>query len=681
MNYSVGPHSLAASGQPGRHQAARPRKLILKCGLSPGDIVMLTAAVRDLHRCYPKQFLTGVQTLCPDLWENNPYLAGLPTTDPDVEMIDCHYPLINQCETAPYHCLEGFVAYLNERLGLRMTLSAFKGDIHLSAQEKVWYSQVHELTGEDTPFWIVNSGGKYDVTVKWWSAERFQRVIDHFRKRILFVQVGHKGHHHPKLRGVIDLRGQTTLRQLVRLVYHADGILSPITCLIHLAAAVEWKRNPGQLRPCVVIAGGREPAHWEQYPGHQFIHTIGALRCCATGGCWRDRATPLGDGDPRDNPARLCLDVRHGLPRCLDMIRADDVIHRIESYHEGGTLSYLAPEQWHPAQQGIRRTRQNPFDRLPLTPADARIKCERFIRSIPDYPGGFGGRGIVICGGGSRYFTNAWVTIHLLRQFGCQLPIQLWYLGEREMDARMIRLVAELDVQCVDALAQRKDFPCRLLGGWELKCFAVLHSSYEQVLLLDADNMPVANPEYLFDEPAYRQSGAVFWPDRCRFEVAQQIWDLLGIKRPDHPEFESGQILVHKKNCWKALCLSMWLNENSDFFYHYIHGDKETFHLAFCKLNQPFTLVPTAPEILPGTMCQHDLEGRRLFQHRSTDKWSLFANNPRVEGFWFEEDCRRYLRALQQSWNGSIGDSQPALEKLECGKTGQQDVGHEERFL
>ena len=41
-------------------------------------------------------------------------------------------------------------------------------------------------------------------------------------------------------------------------------------------AAGRWGR-----RPCVVVAGGREPAHWEAYPDHQFIHNNGALRCCA----------------------------------------------------------------------------------------------------------------------------------------------------------------------------------------------------------------------------------------------------------------------------------------------------------------------------------------------------------------------------------------------------------------
>src|SRR5688572_30171283 len=110
------------------------KKLILRNSLAAGDIVMLTAAVRDLHRCYPGKFLTDVRTSCIDLWENNPNLTPLSEDDPDAEIIDCAYPLINKSNTVPYHCLHGFIAFLNERLGLSITPTAFHGDIHLSAQ-------------------------------------------------------------------------------------------------------------------------------------------------------------------------------------------------------------------------------------------------------------------------------------------------------------------------------------------------------------------------------------------------------------------------------------------------------------------------------------------------------------------------------------------------------------------
>ena len=148
------------------------KKLILKNSLSPGDIVMLTAAVRDLHACYPDQFLTDVRTSCDHLWENNPHITPLDEKDPDVAVLDCEYPLIHQSNQAPYHFIHGFIEFLNAQLGLNIKPTLFKGDIHVSDLEKSWMSQVHELTGEDTAFWIVVAGGKRDYTIKWWDFAR-----------------------------------------------------------------------------------------------------------------------------------------------------------------------------------------------------------------------------------------------------------------------------------------------------------------------------------------------------------------------------------------------------------------------------------------------------------------------------------------------------------------------------
>jgi len=632
----------------------QPRKLILRSPLSPGDIVMLTAAVRDLHACYPGRFLTDVRTRCPALWDHNPHLTPLREEDPDVTVIDCHYPLINDSHHRPVHCLNGFIDFLNQQLDLRIQLSACRGDIHLSPQEKAWYSQVHEVTGQDTPFWIIAAGGKYDVTIKWWSPARYQRVVDHFRDRILFVQVGQQGHHHPRLRGVVDLRGQTSLREMVRLVHHARGVLCPVTCLMHLAAAVETRDQPGTFRPCVVVAGGREPVHWEAYPGHKFLHTIGALNCCATSACWKDRTLPLGDGDHRDDPSHLCVDVRRGLPGCMDMITPRDVIHAIETYHQGGRLRYLEAGQRAPARQGIHRTRRNPFDNLPLTESNARLACERFLRNIPPPPRTFYGRGVVICAGGVRYFTNAWVCIRRLRQLGCTLPIQVWHLGPLEMSPTMSRLLRTLDATTVDALEVRRRFPVRRLGGWELKAYSLLHARFREVLFLDADNVPVRDPSCLFEDPDYRRTGALFWPDRGGPEGSPRVWKMLGLANPAPQEFESGQMVLDKARCWDPLRLALWFNEHSDFFYRLVHGDKETFHIAFRKLQQPFGYIATPVQPLRGTMCQHDGRGRRLFQHRGGDKWTYFGVQLPVPGFLHEAACREALRELRSLWPGRI---------------------------
>ena len=220
----------------------------------------------------------------------------------------------------------------------------------------------------------------------------------------------------------------------------------------------------------------------------------------------------------------------------------------------------------------------------------------------------------------------------------------------------MTKLIQPLGVECKDALRLRKVVPARCLIGWALKSYAMLHSSFREVLFLDADNVPVSNPEYLFETPQFRQTGAIFWPDRKEGTTKDPriIWWTCGLRPPREPEFESGQIVLDKERTWRALRLAGWFNENCDFYYQYFHGDKETFHLAFRKLKQPYSLIPKSPWPLTGTLCQHDFRGRRVFQHRGGDKWRFDASNPRVKGFKFEQECHRYLRDLRRRWDGVI---------------------------
>ncbi len=328
------------------------RRLILRSFQSPGDVLMLTAAVRDLHAAAPGQFQTDVRTSASALWENNPHLTPLREGEPGVEVLDMHYPLIHQSNQRPYHFLHGYAQYLEERLGLRVPVTAFGGDTYLSEGEK---SAPPPSAGLGLPerFWIVVAGGKYDFTAKWWAPASFQEVVDHFAGRITFVQCGEEGHWHPRLRGVVDMVGKTSLRDFVRLTYHADGVLCPVTFAMHLAAAVPTRPGRPRLRACVVVAGGREPAHWEAYPGHQFLSTNGALPCCAEGGCWRSRCQLVGDGDDKDRhnvcerPVQVGPELR--IARCMDLIAPRDVVRRIETYHEGGALSYNDPLALAPA--------------------------------------------------------------------------------------------------------------------------------------------------------------------------------------------------------------------------------------------------------------------------------------------------------------------------------------------
>jgi hypothetical protein len=359
------------------------RKFILRNFQSPGDVLMLTAAVRDMHLTYPGQFLTDVRTPCPALWENNPYVTPLEDSDPDVRQIDCHYPLIHRSNTLPYHFVHGFRLFLNEELGLRIRPHAFRGDIHVRDEERHWLSQVDEITGRaNTRFWIIVSGGKTDFTAKWWDPQRYQAVVDHFHGRLLFAQVGEAapGHIHPPLDRVINLVGKTDPRQLIRLVYHSDGVVCPVTFMMHAAAAVPTRPGRAMNRACVVVAGGREPPQWEAYPHHQYLHVNGALPCCDNGGCWKSRTVPSGDGDAKDES--LCefpVRLRPGttVPKCLDMIGERDVIRAVERY-----LEFDAQRRAAGADAPATQPAGPAHNDLEDPPADATWRSPH---SVPDY--------------------------------------------------------------------------------------------------------------------------------------------------------------------------------------------------------------------------------------------------------------------------------------------------------
>lgn len=291
-----------------------------------------------------------------------------------------------------------------------------------------------------------------------------------------------------------------------------------------------------------------------------------------------------------------------------------------------------------------------------------RALAERLTVHQP-YPGGHSGRGIVTCAGGVKYFPSGWVLVRRLRDLGCQLPIEWWYLGRDEMAPLMIRLIESYGVRCVNAYeVARRDAAPRLCG-WSLKAFATAHSAFEEVLFLDADNVPLRDPNFLFDEQLYRETGVLLWPDRWRscamgnrFKTLRDaVYMHLGLSPLDEPETESGQLMVHKKRAWRAVDLALSLNLHGDFWYQFFYGDKDILRLCLRRLGQPFTVVPS-PCTWPNDriIYQRGPDGLVLFQHRCGYKWAFRQLNVTPPGFVDQALCQRYLDELETLWDGIV---------------------------
>lgn len=320
-----------------------PRNVVIKCKLCPGDILMLTAAVRDLKLAMGNKMEIAVDSSAPTLWDNNPYIVRGVLKGGTAKVINAKYTsAIKGSNQRPHHFVSGYRQNLEEQLGIRIPAKGTTGCVFLTKEEIQWGAWLESQIGSPRPYWVIQAGGKSDVTNKWWPQEYWQEVVYRMKERIDIIQVGQRRgvgrlvHMQYELRGVTDLVNKTNHRQLMQLLYHSMGATCGVTYLMHLSAALSPLPATGLLkRPCVVIAGGREPAHWEMYQHHTFLHNCGMYDCNRQGGCWKARTVQLPDNNKKRNGS-LCAkpvqmnDDMHA--RCLVDITPDMVVDAMERY-------------------------------------------------------------------------------------------------------------------------------------------------------------------------------------------------------------------------------------------------------------------------------------------------------------------------------------------------------------
>ncbi|MEZ6089746.1 MAG: hypothetical protein R3C05_17305 [Pirellulaceae bacterium] len=285
----------------------------------------------------------------------------------------------------------------------------------------------------------------------------------------------------------------------------------------------------------------------------------------------------------------------------------------------------------------------------PNVVAGFQLGVEKTLGGVPDFPTPQSPRGIAIVGGG-KYLVSVYVSVRVLRHVGCDLPIEVWHF-DGENDPQIEAAIRAYGVTFRNATTLLKTHPFRFIQehwwrGWQLKSYALLHSSFENVLLLDADNYPTRDPEYLFDWPDYREHGAVIWPDQVKSPTIMHdaVRHLFEIDPPTDRMAESGQLLMNRRRCWRQLVLAGFYNQAADLTYRYIWGDKDTFPFAFHRTNARYARMWPECQIVPDCLLQYDFNGRVIFQHRVGDKFrlegSVFASTPQIS------DENRYNASL-----------------------------------
>ncbi|MBE3048411.1 hypothetical protein IMZ48_39085, partial [Candidatus Bathyarchaeota archaeon] len=221
-------------------------------------------------------------------------------------------------------------------------------------------------------------------------------------------------------------------------------------------------------------------------------------------------------------------------------------------------------------------------------------------RSVPDT------RGVVIPTGTGNLRQACHLIASLLHTHSTSLPIEIAYAGDEDLDEESRDVISEMfpggRLNFVDVLSVFNDTTLQLEGaGWAIKPFALLASSFSEVILADADTVFVQPPEVLFSQEAYVDKGAYLFHDRLtdkgRHEDQIRWWK----EQVAHPsaevqkslawnedwaeEGDSGVVVVDKSRLgtWMGMMHTAWQNSKDvreEVTHEIMYGDKESWWLG-----------------------------------------------------------------------------------------------------
>lgn len=253
----------------------RPELFINALGAGIGDDLLCTAIFHELRRRGRRD--VWVTNKHPELyWYND----DAPVVVPPLERYDLllrhlgakamypwytsYNPAYDRDDPLPEQHL---ISVMCQRVGITGTISL---------RPYLFLTESEAQDGRRVPRQIaIQSSGldaKHAMRNKNWSLDCYQGVVSALRDTYNFVQVGSRND--PLLDGVLDLRGQTTLRETAAVLHGSLTFVGQVGFLMHLARAVDCRS--------VIVYGGRETPAQSGYSCNENLYS--PVHCSP---CWR----------------------------------------------------------------------------------------------------------------------------------------------------------------------------------------------------------------------------------------------------------------------------------------------------------------------------------------------------------------------------------------------------------
>ena len=269
------------------------------------------------------------------------------------------------------------------------------------------------------------------------------------------------------------------------------------------------------------------------------------------------------------------------------------------------------------------------------------------VSSYKDY--NFSGKGLVVAASGNRYryLTGLYSNLYVIRKLlESDIPVEVFYVGKSErFSPKVKKLLEDLGNVTVVNLLDRIDTNSKEseLRGYQTKPLAALCSSFEEVILMDADALSFVNPSSFFNVEGYARQGMVLFRDYvdCMNFISKDFIEDIGIgterycEKTRGYEIDSSCVIMNKQKCWDALYTICIINVKSDAYYRYkknVLGDKDTWLIGsmfagidpFISRPRPGLLITASGEQLLGHLQQ------TIFPERA-GAVPLYYNNQMVD--------------------------------------------------
>lgn len=264
---------------------------------------------------------------------------------------------------------------------------------------------------------------------------------------------------------------------------------------------------------------------------------------------------------------------------------------------------------------------------------------ERY-ESIRHFTGSFRGRGIVATAD-DKTAPQLINTLITLRRLGCALPVQVFHHPDHGPGQKWIERLAKLEDVSAIPISRLFNMTNVNYTTESFKLFAILASTFNEIIYMDGDVCFVRNPECLFAEQGFKDTGSVFFRDRTMGGYSPlSMNDLIDkispdppsdnlknsplVRRESHYQLETAVMAIDKQRHIYGLLAATRLVTKDDPMevWKYFQPHKECFWLGMEFMAEPYYFMPRrcgavgvpsdqdGKKVLCGKMAHQDGDGR-----------------------------------------------------------------------